>query len=85
MTVAAGLLLSTHMTEAWELILLWGVVVGVGTGMTALVFGATVASRWFSHRRGLVIGLLTASTATGQLVFMPILAMISAASAGGPP
>ncbi|MEP9365709.1 MFS transporter [Xanthobacter sp. VNH20] len=75
--VGGGLLLSLAMTQVWQLILLWGVVVGVGTGLTALVLGATVATRWFAHRRGLVIGLLTASSATGQLVFMPALAMLS--------
>jgi predicted MFS family arabinose efflux permease len=59
------------------LMLLWGVVVGIGTGMTALVLGATVAARWFTARRGLVIGILTASTATGQLVFLPLLASLT--------
>jgi sugar phosphate permease len=58
---------------------LWGVVVGVGTGMTALVLGATVATRWFSKRRGLVVGLMTASNATGQLVFLPLLASLTEA------
>ncbi len=57
--------------------LLWGVVIGIGTGMTALVLGATVAARWFAARRGLVIGILTASVATGQLVFLPLLATIT--------
>ena len=52
----------------------WGVVLGFGTGMTAMVLGATVATRWFTHRRGLVMGLLAASLATGQLVFLPLLA-----------
>ncbi len=75
--VAAGVLASTFMTSQWQLMLLWGVVVGFGTGMTAMVFGATVASRWFAHRRGLVVGLLGASTATGQLVFLPALAALS--------
>ena len=65
------------MTELWQLVLLWGVVVGVGSGMIALVLGATVATRWFSHRRGLVVGLLTASNATGQLVFLPLLAGVT--------
>jgi sugar phosphate permease len=59
------------------LMLLWGVVIGVGTGMTALVLGATVAARWFNARRGLVVGILTASVATGQLVFLPLLATIT--------
>jgi len=54
--------------------MLWGVVVGMGTGLTALVLAATVATRWFTARRGLVVGLLTASSATGQLVFLPLLA-----------
>jgi MFS family permease len=56
---------------------LWGVVVGIGTGMTALVLGATVAARWFAARRGLVVGILTASAATGQLLFLPLLASLT--------
>jgi len=76
-TIAVGLLLSLAMTRVWQLILLWGFVVGIGTGMTALVLGATVATRWFSERRGLVIGILTASSATGQLVFLPLLASLT--------
>jgi predicted MFS family arabinose efflux permease len=75
--IAAGLLLSLAMTRIWQLILLWGFVVGFGTGLTALVLGATVATRWFSARRGLVLGLLTASSATGQLVFLPLLAHLT--------
>ncbi len=76
--VSAGLAGSFAMTAVWQLMLLWGVVVGLGTGMTALVLGATVATRWFSSRRGLVVGLMTASTATGQLVFLPLLAWLTA-------
>ena len=57
--------------------MLWGVLVGLGTGLTALVLAATVATRWFTARRGLVIGLLTASSATGQLVFLPLLAAVA--------
>ena len=76
-TVVSALLLSLAMTQVWQLILLWGVVVGIGTGMTALVLGATIAARWFSARRGLVVGILTASSATGQLIFLPLLASIT--------
>ena len=65
------------MTKVWQLMLLWGVVVGIGTGMTALVPGATIAARWFAARRGLVVGILTASVATGQLVFLPLLASLT--------
>lgn len=75
--IAGGMALSLGMNQLWELILLWGVVVGLGTGMTALVLGATVATRWFTHRRGLVVGLLTASSATGQLVFIPLMAWLA--------
>lgn len=77
LVVVSALLLSLGMTQVWHLIALWGVVIGLGTGMTALVLGATVATRWFTERRGLVIGILTASTATGQLVFLPLLAKIT--------
>jgi sugar phosphate permease len=66
--------LSTIATRYWQFVLLWGIVVGVGSGMAATVLGAAVANRWFTARRGLVVGVLTASTATGQLVFLPWLA-----------
>jgi MFS family permease len=75
--IVLGFLGSLYMTHVWQLILLWGVVVGFGTGLTAMVLGATVATRWFTHRRGLVVGMLTASSATGQLVFLPLLASIT--------
>jgi sugar phosphate permease len=74
--VASCLALSTQMTQLWHLFLLWGLVLGVGTGMTALVLGAVVANRWFETRRGLVVGLLTASSATGQLIFLPAAAWL---------
>ncbi len=74
--VSTGVLASLAMTELWQLVALWGVLIGLGTGMVALVLGATVAARWFQHRRGLVVGMLTASNATGQLVFLPLLAKL---------
>jgi MFS family permease len=75
--VASALVASLAMTKVWHLLLLWGVVIGIGTGMTALVLGATIAARWFNARRGLVVGILTASVATGQLVFLPMLASVT--------
>jgi sugar phosphate permease len=77
LVVASGLIASLFMTKVWHLMLLWGVVIGLGTGMTALVLGATIAARWFVARRGLVVGILTASVATGQLVFLPLLATLT--------
>jgi len=77
LVVASGLVASLFMTKVWHLMLLWGVVIGLGTGMTALVLGATIAARWFVARRGLVVGILTASVATGQLAFLPLLAMLT--------
>jgi MFS family permease len=70
--VGLGVLLSMGMAEVWQLWLSWGVLTGIGTGMTALVLGATVANRWFAQRRGLVLGILTAANATGQLAFLPL-------------
>ena len=72
--IAVGLLASLAMTRLWQLILFWGIVLGIGTGLTAIVLAATVAARWFTERRGLVIGLLSASSATGQLLFLPLIA-----------
>ncbi len=75
--IATGFLASLAMTRVWQLVALWGIVAGVGTGLTAMVLAATVATRWFSHRRGLVIGMLAASSATGQLVFLPLIAELT--------
>ena len=75
-TVAVGAGLTVFMTASWQLVLLWGVVVGLGTGSMALALVATVVGRWFVARRGLVTGLLTAANATGQLIFLPVLAHV---------
>ena len=74
--VAGGLALATRMTQFWQLVVLWGVMLGVGSGMTALVLNAVVSNRWFDTHRGLVVGLLTASSATGQLIFLPVSAWL---------
>ena len=76
-TVGTGALLTIFMTKSWHLMLLWGVIVGVGTGSMALVFAATIANRWFIKKRGLVIGILTAAAASGQLVFLPGLSKLA--------
>ncbi|MGO4428998.1 MFS transporter, partial [Streptomyces sp. MCAF7] len=69
--IAVGAGLTVFMTEAWQLVLCWGVLVGLGSGSMALAFAATVTNRWFVERRGLVTGILTAGGASGQLVFLP--------------
>lgn len=74
LTVAVGL--TTRMRAPWQLLLLWGGCVGLGSGAMAGWISATVANRWFAQRRGLVVGVLTAAGATGQLIFLPLLARI---------
>ncbi|MEN0075289.1 MAG: MFS transporter [Paracraurococcus sp.] len=78
--VILGCGLSIGMRAPWQLWLSWGLLTGLGTGMTALVLGATVANRWFTARRGLVMGILTATNATGQLVFLPLGAWLAQAA-----
>ena len=70
--IGITLLLGMFMHQLSEAFVLWGVVLGIGTGMTAMVLGATVANRWFVERKGLVMGLLAGSSATGQLIFLPL-------------
>jgi sugar phosphate permease len=72
-----GVALTSLMRTPWQMMALWGFLVGSGTGMIAMVLGATVAERWFVQNRGLVLGILTASSATGQLIFLPLLATLS--------
>lgn len=71
--VSAGLLLTTVMTNSWQLVVLWGLFVGFGTGCLALVFGAAVANRWFVKNRGLITGIFSAGYATGSMIFLPLL------------
>lgn len=75
--IAAGTGLGVFMTASWQLLLLWGVLVGLGTGSISMGFVATVSTRWFVRHRGLVTGLLTAAGATGQLIFLPVVAHLS--------
>jgi len=73
--IAAGTGLTIVMQQSWQLVLLWGVLVGLGTGGTALVFGALVVNRWFVQRRGLVLGIIGTAFATGQLAFLPLISL----------
>ena len=90
-TMLAGLVLmsaatfaSLWMSEPWQYVLSWGVFSGVGSGAVASVLGAAVVNRWFATRQGLVMGMLTASTATGALVFLPMLAWLAEGGAWRP-
>ncbi|WP_030399302.1 MULTISPECIES: MFS transporter [unclassified Streptomyces] len=76
MVIALGSGLTVWMNSAWQLILCWGLLVGLGSGSMALAFAATVTNRWFTERRGLVTGVLTAASASGQLIFLPLLSWI---------
>jgi MFS family permease len=75
--IGSGMLLATGISQVWQLFVLWGVMLGVGSGLTALVLGAVISNRWFSKRRGLIIGVMTASSATGQLIFLPAAAWLA--------
>lgn len=75
--IAAGSALSVLMVASWQLVLLWGVLVGTGTGAISMGFVATIATRWFVTHRGLVTGVLTAASATGQLIFLPVVAAVT--------
>ncbi|WP_282760068.1 MFS transporter [Komagataeibacter saccharivorans] len=74
--IGLSALLSLDMTQPWQFFLTWGVLTGFGTGAVAMVLGATVVNRWFVARRGTIMGLLAASTATGSLLFLPGLAAL---------
>ena len=74
--LAVSVALSTRMQNQWQMTLLWGICVGTGTGVTSMVLAAVVATRWFVARRGVVLGALSAANATGQLIFLPLLARV---------
>ena len=77
--VGLGVASTSLMQYPWQLILMWGVLVGVGTGFLASVLAAIVAARWFTARRGLVVGSLSGGASTGQLLFLPVMANVTAA------
>lgn len=77
--VAVGSGATVFMTASWQLVLCWGVLIGLGTGSLALAFVATITNRWFVRHRGLVTGVLTAGQATGNLIFLPVLAHLAMA------
>ncbi|MGO4119939.1 MFS transporter [Arthrobacter sp. YAF16] len=75
--IGAGSALTVLVNQSWQILLTWGLLIGLGTGSMALVFAATVANTWFVKSRGLVIGILTAGSAAGQLVFLPFIAALA--------
>ncbi|MEA2979390.1 MAG: hypothetical protein QOF09_1213 [Alphaproteobacteria bacterium] len=77
--VGLGVASTSLMQYPWQLILMWGLLVGVGTGFLASVLAAIVAARWFTARRGLVVGILSGGASTGQLLFLPVMANVTAA------
>ena len=82
--MAGSTFASLWMTQPWHYVLSWGVLSGIGSGAVASVLGAAVVNRWFATHQGLVMGLLSASTATGALVFLPFLAWLSSTGAWQP-
>jgi predicted MFS family arabinose efflux permease len=75
--IGAGSALTVLVNQSWQILLTWGLLIGLGTGSMALVFAATIANTWFAKNRGLVIGILTAGSAAGQLVFLPFIALLA--------
>ena len=77
LVLVAGTGISNFMTTPWQLFLTWGLMVGIGSGAGAVGIAAAVANRWFNKRTGLAMGLLTAANAAGQLIFLPLLAVLA--------
>ncbi|WP_108670347.1 MFS transporter [Peribacillus acanthi] len=75
-TLLTGTLLTFVMQSSWQLTIIWGIIIGLGSGLFLTVLSPYVANRWFHKKRGLAVGILTASTATGQLILLPVLAII---------
>ncbi|MDT0167962.1 MFS transporter [Pseudarthrobacter sp. BRE9] len=75
--IGMGSALTVLVNQSWQILLTWGLLIGLGTGSMALVFAATIANTWFVKSRGLVIGILTAGSAAGQLVFLPVIAVLA--------
>ncbi|MFE4196628.1 MFS transporter [Paenarthrobacter sp. NPDC056912] len=75
--IGLGSALTVFVNQSWQILLTWGLLIGLGTGSMALVFAATIANTWFAKSRGLVIGILTAGSAAGQLVFLPFIAALA--------
>ena len=75
-TLLIGIVLTFFMQQSWQLIIIWGIIIGLGSGLFLTVLSPYIANRWFEKKRGLVVGILTAATATGQLILLPVLAII---------
>jgi MFS family permease len=78
-TTVAGLMAVVFVQQLWQLIIVWGVVLGIASGITPAL-GASIASRWFVSRRGLAIGIMTNANAAGQVVYLPLLMTLIVAS-----
>jgi sugar phosphate permease len=77
--MAISMAISAFVREPWQLVVVWGGLSGLATGLAGAVLGTAVASRWFVARRGLVIGMFGAATSAGQLIFLPVIAALAMA------
>lgn len=75
-TLIVGIGLTFYMQQEWQLMLIWGIIIGLGSGLFLTVLSTYIANHWFERSRGLAVGILTASTATGQLLLLPVLAIL---------
>ncbi len=77
LSIIAGLAAMLVIRELWQLYVVWGVFIGLGTGAVGGVLGVAVAHRWFRKNQGVVIGAFGAATSAGQLVFVPAMAQLT--------
>src|SRR5256884_4101021 len=75
--IVGGLVGLIFVRDLWQLDLLWGLPIGIGTGAVGGVLGAAVAHRWFRTHRGVIIGAFGAATSAGQLIFVPAMAQLT--------
>jgi len=70
--LAAGLLLCSQVSTAWELYLYFGVVVSMGFAAGGVIPHVVVVSEWFPSRRGLVLGIVYGAVGVGTLILSPL-------------
>lgn len=70
-----GFVLMSLVTAQWQLLVIFGTLIGLGLSSHDVVTLSTIA-RWFPRRRGIMSGVVKVGTAIGQIALPPIAALL---------
>ena len=71
--MSCGYFLLSFTTASWQVPLIYGALMMLGLNLLGPLTTSTLLARWFSRKRGMVLGLAAIGTSVGGFVFPPVI------------